>query len=90
MKSGVCPKCGSRDIFTNTLMSTRSKAGPNNVNTIPLTPTTTNVPSLVALDYYVCINCGFTETYISDPVKLQKIARTWPKIELEVEDGPEL
>lgn len=79
MKSGICPKCGSKDIHTGATMTARGKAGPDSVNTIPITSGV--LPSMVALDNYVCVNCGYVESYISDTAKLQKIADHWPRVE---------
>jgi len=31
----------------------------------------------------VCAECGYVESYVSDPDKLVEISRQWEKIELE-------
>lgn len=79
MKNGICPKCGSKEVHTGSTMTSRGKAGPEGVNTIPITSGV--MPSVVALDNYVCVNCGYTESYISDTNKLHKIAEKWPRVE---------
>lgn len=33
-----------------------------------------------ALEYYVCIDCGYVESYITNPNKLQKIHEKWAKV----------
>ncbi|MBZ0310188.1 MAG: hypothetical protein K8I82_29275 [Anaerolineae bacterium] len=79
MKSGICPKCGSKDVYAGSTLPPRGKAGPHEVNSIPITAGV--LPSVVALDNYVCVNCGYVESYISDPAKLHKIAEHWPRVE---------
>ncbi len=65
MKSGVCPKCGSDEVYSGPSSSLLSKR----YNIIPIT-----IWSYTVLDYYVCVNCGYVENYISDAKKLQEIA----------------
>jgi hypothetical protein len=48
--------------------------GSNWANTIPITAW-----SNAALDNYVCVNCGYVESYIADSAKLWKIAQKWPR-----------
>jgi hypothetical protein len=32
------------------------------------------------LDNYVCVACGYVESYILDASKLRKITEKWPKV----------
>ena len=73
MKTGRCPKCGSGEIYSGTNVS--FKGGGHGSNSIPITAW-----SAAALDNYVCTVCGYVESYISDPDKLQKIRDKWPKV----------
>jgi hypothetical protein len=72
MKQGVCPQCSSRKVHVNT--NVLGKAGAYGGNAIPITAW-----SGVALDNYVCVDCGYVELYISDVGALRKIAENWPK-----------
>jgi hypothetical protein len=54
------------------------KKGPFGSNSIPV-----GLTSIAALDNYVCGECGYVESYISDPKKRIEISRKWDKIELE-------
>lgn len=74
MKRGICPSCGSKDVHAGTQIS--FKSGGHGTNTIPI-----NMSSQATLDNYVCVNCGYVESYIADVKALQKIAKEWPKIE---------
>lgn len=70
MKDGVCPKCGSHEVYAGNEIFFK---GSN--NSIPI-----NFMNSAALDNYVCVNCGYVESYISDSGKLRKIKENWPKV----------
>jgi hypothetical protein len=73
MKNGICPKCGSKDVRSGTQWS---RGGTYSSNRIPLG----NMVSGAPLDNYVCVNCGYVESYISDERSLREIARYWPRV----------
>lgn len=73
MKKGKCPKCGSDDVFCG--QDIRPKSGPFGSNSIPV-----SITSIAALDNYVCSQCGYVESYISDQAKLKEIFIKWPKV----------
>ena len=73
MKDGKCPKCNATDIFCGSEL--RPKSGPFGSNSIPI-----NLTSIAALDNYVCTQCGYVESYISDKSKLKEIFIRWPKV----------
>ncbi|MBC8255079.1 MAG: hypothetical protein H8E35_13785 [Ardenticatenia bacterium] len=75
MKNGQCPKCGSHDVYAGTQIG--FKQGALATNTIPLGGL---FSASAALDNYVCVNCGYVESYVADPDKLRIIARRWPKV----------
>jgi len=76
LKTGTCPKCSSDDVFSGAGISL--KKGPFGSNSIPV-----GLTSIAALDNYVCAECGYVESYVSDPKKLVEISRKWDKIDLE-------
>ena len=51
MKSGICPKCGGKDV--------RFQKGMSKRNSLRLAAFTE-----VALDDYICGTCGYVETYV--------------------------
>lgn len=51
------------------------KSGSYGSNSIPVTGF-----SSAALDNYVCVNCGYVESYIANPDKLRKIAEKWEAV----------
>lgn len=71
MKSGVCPKCDSKNVYSGANIF--PKSGPFGSNSIPVSLT-----SIAALDNYVCVDCGFVESYV-EADKLEEIARKWKK-----------
>lgn len=73
MKTGICPKCDSPEIFSGARIAL--KKGPFGSNSIPI-----GLTSIAALDNFVCGECGYVESYISDPQKLIEIARKWEKV----------
>ena len=72
MKKGTCPKCNSKEVYN----SLKTIAGVNNSNTIPITGL-----SYAKLNNYVCINCGYVESYIAKEKDLEKIKQKWPHID---------
>jgi len=74
LKRNKCPKCGSTDIYAGT--DVYPKSGPFTSNSIPI-----SLSSIAALDNYVCIACGYVESYIAETEKLKEISRKWIKIE---------
>jgi len=76
LKTGICPKCKSHNIFSGATVPL--KKGPFGSNSIPI-----GLTSIAALDNYVCGECGYVERYVSDPTKLAEIARKWDKVEAE-------
>ena len=69
MKDGLCPKCGSHEIYSGQHLF--PKSGPFGSNSIPVSLT-----SLAALDNYVCVDCGYLESYVESS-KLAEIAHKW-------------
>lgn len=76
MKTGICPKCSSHEVFSGADIAL--KKGPFGSNSIPI-----GITSIAALDNFVCVECGYVESYVSDPDKLTEISRKWDKIDLE-------
>ena len=73
MKSGMCPKCASESVYSGA--SIPLKKGPFGSNSIPISLT-----SVAALDNYVCAECGYIESYISDAERLSEIATKWVQV----------
>ena len=68
MKSGICPKCGSSQVFGNT-------GNPHgiSVNAWALPPLNTIL--------LVCTECGYLEFYVEDEAKLTKLREKFGKVE---------
>lgn len=73
MKNGICPKCGSKHVYSGADIVLKS--GPFASNSIPVSLT-----SMAPLDNYVCIDCGLVESYIADTRKLKEIAKRWDRV----------
>ena len=76
MKTGICPKCSSHEVFSGAGVAL--KKGPFGSNSIPI-----GITSIAALDNLVCVECGYVESYVSDPDKLAEISRKWARAELK-------
>lgn len=74
MRSGICPKCESDRVYSGA--SLPLKKGPFGSNSIPVSLT-----SIAALDNYVCVACGYVESYVSDTEKLAEIAKKWVEMD---------
>ncbi len=71
MKNGRCPKCDSSQVFSGA--DVFPKSGPFTCNAIPISLT-----ALAPLDNYVCLDCGYVESYISTAEDLETVRRKWP------------
>lgn len=76
MKTGTCPKCNSKKVFSGAEIPL--KKGPFGSNSIPI-----GLTSIAALDNYVCGECGYVERYVSDRAKLAEISRKWNAVETD-------
>ena len=74
MRDGVCPKCGSADVrFSDNVTK------PSSI--FPLGQIQGLANQWLAIqDHYVCVQCGYVESYISDTVQLVEIAHKWRKV----------
>lgn len=70
---GICPICGSARIRSGEKIN--GIEGLRGGNRIPL-----NSVHNVALDNFVCLDCGYVESYISDRSILNRIQNEWPRI----------
>ncbi len=73
MKDGKCPKCGSDKVYEASDLPL--KGGPFGSNSIPISLT-----SMAPLDNYVCVDCGYMESYLTGKDKLAEIARKWSPV----------
>jgi predicted nucleic-acid-binding Zn-ribbon protein len=74
LRDGVCPQCGLERVHSGAVIE--GKEGLRGGNRIPI-----NDVIQVALDNYVCVDCGYVESYISDRSILNRIAKEWVKVE---------
>jgi len=51
------------------------KSGPFGSNSIPV-----SITSIAALDNYVCVECGYLESYIAEKDKVREIEKKWRNI----------
>ena len=72
----VCPSCGSQSIKSGAVIN--DKEGLRGSNRIPI-----DAQATVTLDNYLCLDCGYTESYISDRAMLNHIAKNWQKVEAQ-------
>ena len=70
MKSGQCPKCGSHEVFCNT-----------NRKFPALHTITVGAGSFgnryAPLDIYICVTCGYVESYIAHSEDLRYVKEEW-------------
>ncbi len=78
MKSGQCPKCGSRDVFCNT-----NRKFPA-VHTIPLSSGSVG-NRYAPLDMYICVNCGYVESYVAKASDLSYVKEEWVAVKEDEE-----
>ena len=79
MRDGICPKCHSNEVYSGADIT--AKTNSYGMNAIPIRGGIYFSPVTAPLDNYVCAHCGYVESYISDPKKLEEIADRWSKVE---------
>jgi len=77
-----CPTCGSKAIHSGAEIT--DKEGLRGANRIPI-----DEKQYVALDNYVCLSCGYVESYIGDRGILNRIERQWQRVIPDVDDSPD-
>ncbi len=68
MKSGVCPKCGSSEVYGNV-------RGSHGINVDAWA-----IPRLNTI-LLVCTECGYLEFYVEDETKLTELREKFAKVE---------
>jgi len=76
LKTGVCPKCKSTEIYANKAVV---KVASRNAISV------SSFTSLFS-DDYLCISCGYLEQYVNDVYlkdtkKIDKVKQKWEKVE---------
>ncbi|MBE9129593.1 MULTISPECIES: hypothetical protein [unclassified Coleofasciculus] len=79
MKNGQCRSCGSFDIRSN-----RNRKFPA-LNTMTLGLGNSSA-RYAALDTYVCVNCGYVESYVASPEDLNYIQDNWESVGVKCEN----
>ncbi|NET55047.1 MAG: hypothetical protein F6K47_02245 [Symploca sp. SIO2E6] len=75
MKNGQCPKCGERNVRSNT-----NRKFPA-LNTITLGSGTCD-KRYAPLDTYICGSCGYVESYVAKPEDLNYIQEQWALVQV--------
>ncbi len=71
LKSGTCPNCDSKNIhYQKKLMGARSVIYVGFLY------------SHVKLTEYVCVDCGLVESYLKSNADMEKLSKSWPKLQV--------
>ena len=73
MKDGPCPKCGAQAVYW---FEGGSPAAPLNAVRVSRGPRVNFAP----VDTYVCVNCGYLESYVAHAEKLSYISDHWAQV----------
>ena len=76
MRHGRCPKCDSQRIHQSNVRLPNWSASA----AIPITASVWWGGQIAPIQYYVCVSCGYVESYITDRDKLLEIAAHWPQV----------
>lgn len=71
---GMCARCGAQSVRSGARIE--GKEGLRGSNRIPI-----DSKISVELDNYICLDCGFVESYISNRGILNRIQKYWQKVE---------
>lgn len=70
MRNGLCPKCGSKNIFTK-------KDG---INFGSFEVITAFFVTYSPTNDYICVDCGYFERYVNDKNKLFEVSQKWTRV----------
>ena len=72
MRSGACPKCGSKEILEGVSMNTLGEGGPAGLIAFRLEETQgfLKKSTRVEAKAWICGDCGYSEIYAEEPGKL--------------------
>lgn len=73
LKDGICTQCGSDEVYSGANL--RYKHGGFGSNTIPV-----SFWDEAELDNYICVNCGYLESYVSDQRALEVVKKHWVRV----------
>lgn len=76
LKEGVCPICGATQVKSGA--DVPEKDGLRGSNRLPI-----NAVFAAPLDNFVCLECGYLESYILDRRILDRIQREWVKVPVQ-------
>ncbi|GAB5492464.1 MAG: hypothetical protein Phog2KO_26790 [Phototrophicaceae bacterium] len=76
--NGICQCCGATGIKSGAKIE--GKEGLRGSNRLPI-----DSKISVELDNYVCVTCGYTESYINNRSILNRIEKQWQKVTI-IED----
>jgi len=74
MRDGICPKCGSDEVYQSRKGTMRASAGASILLGENLLPEYVNVM------YYACADCGYFESYLYKDEDLDKIRQHWWRV----------
>jgi hypothetical protein len=79
MRRGICPKCNSNTVYATDAPDSDFKLPRSMANILIATAA---VQSRVACERYVCVSCGYYETYVSDREFLNIVpsSQAWIKV----------
>jgi hypothetical protein len=72
LRDGICPKCGSEEVYSGG----NAPQAPRNM--IPIRGGFSGTGAW--LTNFVCVSCGYVESYILDQRLLEDIATNWPRV----------
>ena len=74
MIDGLCPKCGSVEIYTDANIEERFTIDGMN---LVMAKGGILSPALVGYDNFLCATCGYLEHYVSNPHDRQLLVENW-------------
>ncbi|MEA2575720.1 MAG: hypothetical protein QOH93_3018 [Chloroflexia bacterium] len=78
MLDGICPKCGSAEIYTDVHVEGRFSTPSMN---LVMAKGGILAPALVGHDNYLCGAYGYLESYVTEPQDVQVLVENWTRLE---------
>jgi hypothetical protein len=83
MQQGICSNCAAHTVFVDTALPELVQYNHESGNSIVVACRVVLAPIRVLVTHYVCVTCGYMQSYIHDSEDLAIIRERWTQVDPE-------